>query len=70
MKFEERTTVAKRMTFAERIKACFKILFKGKPIETLTYGVRVVRCDECAYNLKCDECAYKAIAERVRVDNG
>lgn len=40
------------MSFKEKLKAVYKILFKNKPISTLTFGVRVVRCDECQYNPK------------------
>ena len=40
------------MTFKEKIKAIYKILFKNKPISTITLGVRVVRCDKCTYNPK------------------
>ena len=62
-----------KMTLKQKLKACYEILFKNKPISTLTFGVKVVKCDECEYNLKCDECSYKFIAEigRARsVDNG
>lgn len=54
------------MTIAEKIKACCKILFKNQPISTITFGVRVVECDKCEYNLKCDECACKKIAEELK----
>lgn len=50
------------MTLKEKIKACVKI-FHNKPIATITYGVRCVRCDECEYNLQCDNCFYKALYE-------
>ena len=49
------------MTFKDKIKACYKILFKNKPFATITYGVRVVKCDECEYNLKCEECKFKSL---------
>lgn len=44
------------MTIKQKLKACYKILFKNKPIATLTYGVRVIKCDDCEYNLKCEDC--------------
>jgi hypothetical protein len=53
------------MTLKEKIKACYKI-FRNKPIATLTYGVRLVKCSECEYNLKCDECFYKSLVEKGR----
>lgn len=53
------------MTFKERIKACYKILLKGKPVGTITYGIRLVKCSDCEYNLKCENCAYELLyAER------
>lgn len=60
-------------TIRQKLKSCYNILFKNKPISTLTLGVRVIRCDECEYNLKCDECSYKGIVEDLRkegADNG
>lgn len=62
-----------KLTTKQKLKACYKILFKNKPISTLTLGVRVIRCDECEYNLKCDDCSYKGIVEDLRkegADNG
>lgn len=35
------------MTLKEKIKACSKVLFRGKPIHTMTVGVKVTRCDVC-----------------------
>jgi phage-related protein len=62
-----------KLTIKQKLKACYKILFKNKPISTLTLGVRVIRCNECEYNLKCDDCSYKGIVEDMRkegADNG
>ena len=52
------------MTLKERIKACYRILVNGKPIGTITYGVRFVKCDECEYNLKCEDCAYPLLMKK------
>lgn len=51
------------MTLKEKLINCYKILFKNKPISTITYGVKVIRCDECEYNMKCEECLYKELAK-------
>jgi hypothetical protein len=58
-----------KLTMKQKLEACYKILFKNKPISTLTYGIRVTRCVECEYNLKCDECVFKALAEKGGVEN-
>lgn len=51
------------MTIKQKLKACYKVLFKNKPITTLTYGVRVVKCDDCEYNVKCEDCFYSDFAK-------
>ncbi len=51
------------MTIKQKLNACYKVLFKNKPITTLTYGVRFIKCDDCEYNIKCDECFYMDFAK-------
>lgn len=46
------------MTLKEKIKACYKILFKNKPISTLTVGVEIKKCAECENNIRCNECVH------------
>lgn len=49
------------MTLKEKIKACYKILFKNKPISTITYGIKLVKCSECKDHIRCEECVFKAL---------
>lgn len=46
------------MTLKEKIKACYKILFKNKPISTLTVGVEIKECAKCENNIRCNECVH------------
>ena len=55
-----------KLTIKQKLKACYKILFKNKPISTITLGVKVIECDKCEYNLKCDDCSCKAIVEDLK----
>lgn len=37
------------MTLKEKLKAIYRILFKNKPISTIQYGVRAIKCSDCKY---------------------
>lgn len=52
------------MTFKEKIKACYEILFKNKPMGTITYGIKLTKCSECEYNLRCSECVHSGENEQ------
>lgn len=47
---------AGKVTLLSRLKDAIKV-FRGNPVCTITYGVKLTRCAECENNIRCEECA-------------